>query len=358
MSEKNAFQDDPKVLDREYDEEENKVDAIDEENQRIDEVVKEVQAEEQSDRQKEAEAEASDEASSKAAEQTEEKKNTDHSYDMNAEEAPADAAEEQSDQQKDETKDASEEPSPKEEEQIQTEEKTDTDSSSDMKNDSKNAEEDSADTVSEHSESSEGAQPEEKTESENAENQPKTEPGQAEAILEGLLFLVGDEGITCQQASQVLGISEERAADLFHSLQQYYLDDSRGIELADYGGIYRFLSKGIVHPYAKTLFQLGRHSGLSQSALETLAIIAYKQPVTRVEIEEIRGVGADMMLRKLQARDLIRESGRSDAPGRPILYEVTDEFMNTFKLLSLKELPELPKFNDDDEEESDELYEK
>ena len=63
-----------------------------------------------------------------------------------------------------------------------------------------------------------------------------------------------------------------------------------------------------------------------------------------MEIEEIRGVGADMMLRKLMARDLIRESGRSEAPGRPILYEVTDEFMNSFKLLSLKELPELPKF--------------
>jgi segregation and condensation protein B len=80
---------------------------------------------------------------------------------------------------------------------------------------------------------------------------------------------------------------------------------------------------------------------LSQSALETLAIIAYKQPITRVEIEEIRGVGCDIMLRKLQALDLIREFGRSEAPGRPILYEVTQEFMDVFQLMSLDELPKL-----------------
>lgn len=100
---------------------------------------------------------------------------------------------------------------------------------------------------------------------------------------------------------------------------------------------------------------MNKQSSLSQAALETLAIIAYKQPITRVEIEEIRGVGADVMLRKLLARDLIQEAGRSDAPGRPILYEVTNEFMNSFKLMSLKELPDLPNFKNN--EESDDLFE-
>ncbi|MBQ6531559.1 MAG: SMC-Scp complex subunit ScpB [Solobacterium sp.] len=177
---------------------------------------------------------------------------------------------------------------------------------------------------------------------------------QAAAILEGLLFLVGDDGITADQAAQTMDISEERVRELFDQLQQKYLDDSHGIEIADYGGIYRFLSKASVHAYAKKLFQLGKSSTLSQAALETLAIIAYKQPITRVEIEEIRGVGADVMLRKLMARDLIKETGRSDAPGRPILYEVTEEFMNSFKLMSLDELPDLPTFGD--EEESDNLF--
>ncbi len=179
------------------------------------------------------------------------------------------------------------------------------------------------------------------------------ETGMAQAILEGLLFIVGDEGLTAEQAARSLEIPEERVKQLMDDLQVKYLDDQYGIEIANYGGTYRFLSKAVVHPYAKKLFQLSKTSTLSQAALETLAIIAYKQPITRVEIEEIRGVGADMMLRKLEARDLIRVSGRSDAPGRPILYEVTDEFMDSFKLLSLDELPALPQFEN---EESDELF--
>ena len=179
------------------------------------------------------------------------------------------------------------------------------------------------------------------------------ETGMAQAILEGLLFIVGDEGLTAAQAARRLEIPEERVKQLMDDLQVKYLDDQYGIEIANYGGTYRFLSKAVVHPYAKKLFQLSKTTTLSQAALETLAIIAYKQPITRVEIEEIRGVGADMMLRKLEARDLIRVSGRSDAPGRPILYEVTDEFMDSFKLLSLDELPALPQFEN---EESDELF--
>lgn len=195
-------------------------------------------------------------------------------------------------------------------------------------------------------------------EADNQEKEEETVPeeeGHAEAILEGLLFLVGDDGITIEQAAKTMDISEERVLNLFDILQKRYLEDHHGIEIANYGGVYRFLSKGIVHSYASILFQLGKQNTLSQAALETLAIIAYKQPITRVEIEEIRGVGADVMLRKLLARDLIKESGRSDAPGRPILYEVTDEFMNSFKLLDLNELPDLPNF--EDAEESDELFE-
>jgi len=189
----------------------------------------------------------------------------------------------------------------------------------------------------------------------NEQNVLPLDIGRGEAILEGLLYIVGDDGLTAEQAADTMGIAADRARDLFELLQKKYSDDSFGIEIANYGGIYRFLSKAFVHEYAKKLFQLGKESALSQAALETLAIVAYKQPITRVEIEEIRGVGADMMLRKLMARDLIRESGRSEAPGRPILYEVTEEFMDSFKLLSLSELPELPKFGDDNLE-SDDLF--
>ena len=175
------------------------------------------------------------------------------------------------------------------------------------------------------------------------------------SVLEGLLFLTGDEGMTAQQAEETLGTGSEYTARLFDYLQQYYNADERGIELARFGETWRFLSKASIHEYARKLFQINKTNKLSNAALETLAIIAYKQPITRVEIEELRGVGADVMLRKLEARGLIREAGRSEAPGRPILYAVTDEFMDAFQLLSLDELPELPQFSQE-QEGSDDLF--
>ena len=168
------------------------------------------------------------------------------------------------------------------------------------------------------------------------------------AILEGLLFLCGDDGLSIEQAAASMDASEEYVAELFDDLQKYYLQESRGIEIARFGEKYRFLSKEFIHEAAKKLFQTSTEAKLSNAALETLAIIAYKQPITRVEIEEIRGVGADVMLRKLVARGLIQEDGRSEAAGRPILYSVTDEFLDSFKLFSLDELPELPQFGTED----------
>ena len=175
------------------------------------------------------------------------------------------------------------------------------------------------------------------------------------AILEGLLFLCGDDGLFIEQAAASMDATEEYVAELFDELQKYYLQESRGIEIARFGEKYRFLSKAAIHDAAKKLFQTSTEAKLSNAALETLAIIAYKQPITRVEIEEIRGVGADVMLRKLVARGLIQEDGRSEAAGRPILYSVTDEFLDSFKLLSLDELPELPQFGTE-ETDNGELF--
>lgn len=175
-----------------------------------------------------------------------------------------------------------------------------------------------------------------------------------QAILEGLLFLCGDDGLTATQAAQAMQLQEEEVITLFDALQKYYTDDARGFEIEKYGERYRFLSKAFVHDSAKKLFSIDKIAKLSNAALETLAIIAYKQPITRIEIEEIRGVGADVMIRKLEARGFIKEDGRSDAPGRPFLYSVTDEFMDAFQLLSLDELPALPEFNQ--EEKNEDLF--
>ncbi len=187
------------------------------------------------------------------------------------------------------------------------------------------------------------------------EGDPEDEKGflHLASVLEGLLFLTGDEGMTMEQAADTLGTSEEYTARLFDHLQVYYNSDERGIELARFGETWRFLTKASIHEYARKLFQINKTNKLSTAALETLAIIAYKQPITRVEIEELRGVGADVMLRKLEARGLIKEAGRSEAPGRPILYAVTEEFMDAFQLLSLDELPELPQFSQEQEGSED-----
>lgn len=160
-------------------------------------------------------------------------------------------------------------------------------------------------------------------------------------ILEGLLFLSGDEGLTSEQLCNALEINEVSLEKNIRQLMDDFLQEDHGIEIVHFGGRYKFVTKEVVYPYAEKLFSSTKVASLSSAALETLAIIAYKQPITRVEVEEIRGVGCDMMIRKLLARSLIKECGRSDVPGKPFLYEVTSEFMDSFKLESLEELPEL-----------------
>lgn len=178
------------------------------------------------------------------------------------------------------------------------------------------------------------------------------QPGNIEAIVEGLLYIVGEDGAKVEQIALSIDKSIEDTKIILENIQRKYSSELFGIELVGYGSVYKFISKKDIYPYAQQLFGVSKPNTLSQSALETLAIIAYKQPITRVEIEELRGVGAEMMLRKLQARNLIREVGRSEAPGRPILYEVTEEFMDSFKLYTLNELPDLPEYTNKEENEN------
>ena len=192
---------------------------------------------------------------------------------------------------------------------------------------------------------------EEKVEPEVTSEIEVEQPGNIEAIVEGLLYVVGEDGVKVEQIALAINKSVEDTKTIIENIQRKYASELYGIELVGYGSVYKFITKKDVYPYAQELFGVTKPSTLSQSALETLAIIAYKQPITRVEIEELRGVNAEMMLRKLQARNLIREVGRSDAPGRPILYEVTEEFMDSFKLYTLNELPDLPKYEKEEEKE-------
>ena len=176
-----------------------------------------------------------------------------------------------------------------------------------------------------------------------------------QAVIEGILFIVGDEGIRLQRLVETLEMDEAVVQKALDDMVSSYVQDiNRGVEIVCYGGLYKMVSKADVHEYAQKLFEATANKAFSPAALETLAIIAYKQPITRAEIEEIRGVGCDMMIRKLLARNLIKEVGRTDAPGKPFLYGITESFMDAFQLQSLEELPELPDFQS--EEESENLF--
>lgn len=177
------------------------------------------------------------------------------------------------------------------------------------------------------------------------------------AIVEGLLFAAGDEGLTIKQISAVLEVGEEVSHDIIHDLMLDYNKKDRGIQIVEIANTYQLTTKKEHSEYMKKLIESPSSSSLSQAALETLAIIAYRQPITRAEIEEIRGVKTERPLQTLLARVLIKEIGRAEGTGRAILYGTTKEFLEYFGLKTIDELPPLPeKFDDDQEQEDADLF--
>ncbi|MDE8562445.1 SMC-Scp complex subunit ScpB [Anoxybacillus rupiensis] len=171
------------------------------------------------------------------------------------------------------------------------------------------------------------------------------------AIIEGLLFAAGDGGLSLKQIAIVLEISEEQAISVLDELKADYSKADRGIQLIELAGVYQLATKKEHAPYLKKLVEAPGSSSLSQAALETLAIIAYRQPITRAEIEEIRGVKSDKPLQTLIAKALVKEIGRAEGTGRPILYGTTKEFLDYFGLKTIEELPPLPELNEEEETE-------
>lgn len=179
-------------------------------------------------------------------------------------------------------------------------------------------------------------------------------------IVEGLLFASGDDGITSKQLTNILSVQEDAVLDLIEELSFDYNHTNRGLCIIFDEDVYVLTTKSEHSDYIKKLQESPHTSKLSQAALETLAIIAYEQPITRVEIEEIRGVKSDRPLQTLVARALVEEKGRKEGVGRPILYGTTTLFLTFFGFTSLDELPPLQQtFNDHEmEEEANALYEK
>ncbi|WP_100372617.1 SMC-Scp complex subunit ScpB [Bacillus sp. FJAT-45037] len=175
------------------------------------------------------------------------------------------------------------------------------------------------------------------------------------AIVEGLLFVTGDEGMTYEQLAEVMELELETIKDVVGELETTYQSTNRGLQMVEVGGAFRLATKAEHADYMKKLATSPLHSGLSQAALETLAIVAYKQPITRVEIDEIRGVKSERALHSLNSKLLIKEVGRQPGTGRPILYGTTRQFLDHFGLKRLDELPPLPEDITDDsiEDEAD-----
>jgi len=180
------------------------------------------------------------------------------------------------------------------------------------------------------------------------------------SIIEGLLFLSGDEGLTVKQIAEIVDHRAELVADAITEMKEDFEQQQRGIQVLQIAGSYQLTTLGDHAAYYEKLAYSPSRSSLSQAALETLAIVAYRQPITRVEIEEIRGVKSERAIQTLVHKDLIEEIGRAEAIGRPILYGTTKSFLDYFGLPSLQALPEPQLFESTEnlEEETQLLFEK
>lgn len=174
------------------------------------------------------------------------------------------------------------------------------------------------------------------------------------AVLEGLLFVVGEDGLTLDQIEEVLELKEEEVKELVNELKHSYENEDRGLRIDFLGNRLKLTTKFEHREYYQKLLENPETNTLSQAALETLAIIAYNEPITRMQIDKLRGVGSSQMIRKLVAKGLVKESGRSDLPGRPILYETTNDFLDYFGLSNIKELPDMEKYIEASETETEE----
>jgi segregation and condensation protein B len=160
------------------------------------------------------------------------------------------------------------------------------------------------------------------------------------AIIESILFTMG-ESVELSKIAGALELTPEETKALLDELMEDYANDRRGIAILELDGAYQMCTRPEMYEYLIRIAKQPKHRVLTDVLLETLSIIAYKQPITRIEIEKIRGVSCDHAVNKLLEYNLIKELGRLDAPGRPLLFGTTEEFLRSFGVHSIDELPVL-----------------
>ena len=179
------------------------------------------------------------------------------------------------------------------------------------------------------------------------------------AVVEGLLFVVGDEGITVEEMKKVLGVDNETLKQIFLELKKDYEKPDRGLRISYLGNAFKLTTKEEHREFYEKLVVDTKNKTLSNASLEVLAVIAYNEPITRLKIDEIRGVNSSQIVRRLLARGFIKICGKEDSIGKPNLYKTTNEFFDYFGLSSKNDLPEIinKELNkDSNENDNDDLY--
>ena len=161
------------------------------------------------------------------------------------------------------------------------------------------------------------------------------------SVTEGILFVVGDEGITLKELSDTLGVSENEVKEILSNLRHDYESNERGLRISFLGNTFKLTTKSEHKMYYEKLVTDSKTFTLSNASLEVLAIIAYNEPITRVKIDEIRGVSSSQIVRKLLARGFIKDCGKDNSIGKPNLYKTTNEFLDYFGLATKEDLPKL-----------------
>ena len=161
------------------------------------------------------------------------------------------------------------------------------------------------------------------------------------AVVEGLLFLSGEDGLTIKEISGIIEKDEIEVKEIIKELYNDYNNSNRGIQIEYLAEHFKLATKVEHKDYYKKLVEDKDDNTLSQSALEVLAVIAYNGPITRIDIDNIRGVNSSYIIRKLLLKGLIEENGRSDIPGKPKLYKVSNNFLDYFGLGNINELPKI-----------------
>ncbi len=170
------------------------------------------------------------------------------------------------------------------------------------------------------------------------------------SIIEAILFACG-RPVEMKELITALELPEEDIIRIIQNMQEEYKNGNRGIEIVKVENGYTLCSKKEYYDYIYPMFDNRVKPNISNAAMETLAIIAYNPKITRAEIEAIRGVNSDATIYKLLEYNLIEDAGKSDLPGKPTTYKTTQEFLKTFGISNLDELPELPKYKIDENEQ-------